>query len=453
VREACAMLLAAADACTDPSLTLEILAEAAEAAWFSSDMAAMTEIGQRSLHLSADNELDRFRLTLLRALARLYAGDHQEAQVLLADALHRAATLTDPRALLWAADAASLSKGLGAGLPYVNRAADLARQHGLFSVLPLALRRQAAEFMSLSQFDLADAAAQEGYRLALDLGYFSSGLLANIAAVEAMRGHEQDARRHAAQALTLAQQRGSWFPAVITEWTLGLIDLAAGRPAEAADRLFAITGSEYPDRDPVIALEAMPDAVEAGVRAGLRDQAAARLETFRRLVKAAPAQPRLALLARCDALLETRDPDQAFGEAIARSPGLPPLQRARTELLYGEWLRRERRRTDSRVHLRAALESFRTMGAVPWAERAEAELRASGETARKRDPSTAEQLTPQELQIARLVAGGLTNKEIAAQLYLSPRTVDYHLRKVFTKLGIASRTELVRDGLPRPGTA
>jgi len=93
------------------------------------------------------------------------------------------------------------------------------------------------------------------------------------------------------------------------------------------------------------------------------------------------------------------------------------------------------------------------MGAVPWADRAEAELRASGETARKRDRSTAEQLTPQELQIARLVAGGLTNKEIAAQLYLSPRTVDYHLRKVFTKLGIASRTELVRDGLPRPGPA
>jgi DNA-binding CsgD family transcriptional regulator len=430
-----------------------MLAEAAEAASLSGDMPAMTEIGQRSLHLSADDELDGFRLTLLQALARLYAGDHQDAQVLLADALHRAATLTDPRALLWAADVASLSKGLGAGLPYANRAVDLARQNGLLSVLPLALRRQAAEFMSLSQFDQADAAAQEGYRLALDLGYFSSGLLANIAAIEAMRGHEQDARRHAAEALTLAQQRSSWFPAVLTEWTLGLIDLTAGRPAEAADRLFAITGSDYPDRDPVIALEAMPDAVEAGVRAGLRDQAAARLETFRRLVEAAPTRPRLALLARCDALLGTRDPDQAFGEAIALSPGLPPLQKARTQLLYGEWLRRERRRTDSRVHLRAALESFRTLGAVPWAERAEAELRASGETARKRDPSTAEQLTPQELQIARLVTGGLTNKEIAAQLYLSPRTVDYHLRKVFTKLGIASRAELIRDGLPRPGPA
>ena len=195
----------------------------------------------------------------------------------------------------------------------------------------------------------------------------------------------------------------------------------------------------------------MPDAVEAGVRAGLDDQAAVRLETFRGLVTAAPAPPRLALLARCDALTGARGPEEAFGEAITRAPGLPPLQRARTELLYGEWLRRQRRRTDSRVHLRAAVELFRTLGAVPWAGRAEAELRATGETARKRDPSAVEQLTPQELQIAGLVTEGLANKEIAAQLYLSPRTVDYHLRKVFTKLGITSRTQLMRAGLPRPG--
>ena len=92
---------------------------------------------------------------------------------------------------------------------------------------------------------------------------------------------------------------------------------------------------------------------------------------------------------------------------------------------------------------------FRAMDAAPWAERAETELRATGETARKRDVSAVEQLTPQELQIAGLVTGGLTNKEIAAQLFLSPRTVDYHLRKVFTKLGIASRAELIRGGLPR----
>src|SRR5581483_9627322 len=120
------------------------------------------------------------------------------------------------------------------------------------------------------------------------------------------------------------------------------------------------------------------------------------------------------------------------------------------ELLLGEWLRRQRRRQEARPHLRAATESFRNLGALPWEKRAEGELRATGETARIRDPSTLDQLTPQEVQIAGLVADGLTNREIAAQLFLSPRTIDYHLRKIFSKLGIASRTELVRQGFPRP---
>lgn len=119
-----------------------------------------------------------------------------------------------------------------------------------------------------------------------------------------------------------------------------------------------------------------------------------------------------------------------------------PFDLARIRLLYGEHLRRERRPADARPHLRAALESFEHFQAEPWAERARAELRASGETARKRDPSTRGQLTPRELQIARLVAEGLANKEIAAQMFLSKRTIDYHLRNVFAKLGIASRTEL-----------
>jgi len=352
---------------------------------------------------------------------------------------------------MWAADAASASRGLGAGLPYINRAVDHARRNGLVGLLPLVLRRQAMELLWLSQFDLAYAAAQEGYRLSVDLGYGSSGHLVNMAAVAAAWGHEQDARKHIEEALTLSQRRGSLFPAIGAEWTLGLIDLAAGRPAEAADRLLAISSADHPHHNPLIALEVMPDAVEAGVRAGQREQAAARLQSLRGRVAAAPTAARRALLARCEALLGARDPEEAFGEATALGSGLPPMQRARTELLYGEWLRRERRRTDARVHLRTAIDIFRRLGAVPWAERAEAELRATGETARKRDASAVDQLTPQELQIAGLVTDGLTNREIAAELFLSPRTVDYHLHKVFTKLGIASRTELVRDGLPHQG--
>jgi DNA-binding NarL/FixJ family response regulator len=140
---------------------------------------------------------------------------------------------------------------------------------------------------------------------------------------------------------------------------------------------------------------------------------------------------------------------EQFETAIALGVTLSPFQQARTELLYGEWLRRERQTREARRHLRTAADLFHQVGAPPWEERAEAELRATGETARRRDPSTLDQLTPQELQIAGLVASGMTNRQIAAQLYLSPRTIDYHLRKVFSKLGLSSRTELVRMGVPQ----
>jgi DNA-binding CsgD family transcriptional regulator len=119
-----------------------------------------------------------------------------------------------------------------------------------------------------------------------------------------------------------------------------------------------------------------------------------------------------------------------------------PVDRARTSLAYGEFLRRARRRVDARGHLRAALEVFEDVGAGPMAERARQELRASGETARKRDVSTAENLTPQELQTARLVAQGLSNREVAERLFVSPRTVEYHLSNAYQKLGVRSRGEL-----------
>jgi DNA-binding CsgD family transcriptional regulator len=158
----------------------------------------------------------------------------------------------------------------------------------------------------------------------------------------------------------------------------------------------------------------------------------------------------LAQLARCRALV---GPDEEavdrFEEALALHDGQArPFDLARTELVYGEALRRARRRGEARAHLRSALEVFQRLGAAPWAERAGAELRASGETARKRDPGAVSQLTPQERQIVQLVADGGTNREIGAQLFLSRRTIDYHLRNVFVKLGVSSRTELIRLALP-----
>jgi DNA-binding NarL/FixJ family response regulator len=127
-------------------------------------------------------------------------------------------------------------------------------------------------------------------------------------------------------------------------------------------------------------------------------------------------------------------------DAHAGSLRLP--DRARTELAFGEHLRRARRRVDAREHLRTALALFEDLGATPFAERAAAELRASGETARRRDVTTATDLTPQERQVAGLVRQGLSNRDVAAQLFVSPRTVDFHLRNVFSKLGVTSRAEL-----------
>jgi DNA-binding CsgD family transcriptional regulator len=135
--------------------------------------------------------------------------------------------------------------------------------------------------------------------------------------------------------------------------------------------------------------------------------------------------------------------DGLYRESIVNFSGTRVrLELARTQLLYGEWLRRERRRLDAREQLRAALEEFTRMGAQAFAGRAERELLATGEHARKRTVATLGQLTPQETQISRLVAEGHTNREVAAQLFISPSTVEYHLRKAFRKLGVKSRTQL-----------
>jgi DNA-binding CsgD family transcriptional regulator len=191
----------------------------------------------------------------------------------------------------------------------------------------------------------------------------------------------------------------------------------------------------------------LPDVVEAAVRAHQPDEAADHLARFQEWVERFPTPARLSLLARCQALAAEPEAEPLFVRSLELAETLSPFERARNELLYGEWLRRERRRVDARPHLRTALELFQRLALPPWEERARAELRASGETARRRDPSTRDQLTPQELQIAHLVAEGMTNREIGAQLYLSPRTIDYHLRKVFAKLQIASRADLGRIGL------
>jgi DNA-binding CsgD family transcriptional regulator len=193
----------------------------------------------------------------------------------------------------------------------------------------------------------------------------------------------------------------------------------------------------------------LPELVEAATRSGKPELAAAALPRLEERTRAADTDWGLGVLARAQALMSEGDPaDALYREAIERLERTRiRVELARARLLYGEWLRREHRRVDAREQLRAGHEMFTAMGAEAFAERARGELLATGETVRKRTVETRDELTAQEAQIARLARDGRTNPEIGAQLYISPRTVEWHLRNVFTKLGIRSRREL-HDALP-----
>jgi ATP/maltotriose-dependent transcriptional regulator MalT len=314
-------------------------------------------------------------------------------------------------------------------------------------VLPQALAAQSTELIGRSRFDFGYSAAEEGGRLALDIGqpWTAAWNVANLATVEALRGQEDETRGHVDALQQLTATSGASFT-ILGERVLGLLDLTLGRAAEALEHLRG-----YAAAPPGVLMTPhrvlqLPDMVEAAVRTHQLDEAADHLARFQDWVERFPTPARLSLLARCQALAAS-DAEPHFVRSIELAEALSPFERARSELLYGEWLRRKRRRVDARPHLRAAQELFQQLALPPWEERARSELRASGETARRRDPSTRDQLTPQELQIAHLVAEGMTNREIGAQLFLSPRTIDYHLRKVFAKLQIASRTDLARIDL------
>ncbi len=228
---------------------------------------------------------------------------------------------------------------------------------------------------------------------------------------------------------------GVWF------WLKALLHNANARYGEA----LAAARQACEHEDVMAYGWALVELIEAGVRAGAPDEAAATFIRLSERTTASGTEWALGIEARCGALLS--DDESAYRESVerlARSRAVVEL--ARSRLLYGEWLRRENRRTDAREQLRAAHEMFSRMGAEAFAERARRELLATGETVRRITPDTRDVLTPQEAQVARLAREGHTNPEIGAQLFISPRTVEYHLRKVFRKLDVSTRREL-RDAL------
>ena len=325
-----------------------------------------------------------------------------------------------------------------------NRWVQLARDQGALTVLPQALNYGAFAEVVAGRFDAARACLTERLEISAATGNPGVAGTASIAEVYelAWRGRETDARRVAAAATREATGAGRGAQVIFAQYALAGLELGQGNYQAALQGAVGL----YEDDGPHLVNYVLSDLVEAVARCGETGLADAALGRLAERAPAAGTPLALGLLAQSRALLaDDADAEPLYAEAIEhlRQCRARP-QLARAHLVYGEWLRRQRRRRDAREQLRTAHEMFTSMGAGAFAERARIELLATGERARQRTAETAEELTPQEAQIARLVSQGDSNRDIAAQLFLSPSTVDYHLRKVFRKIGVASRTQLAR---------
>ncbi|TDE33843.1 LuxR family transcriptional regulator [Actinomadura sp. 6K520] len=412
------LLLERAASCDDPEVRARMLEEAAFHAWSCGD----AETAARAVAAHPGGSV------LVRALSALLGDDLTSARRVLAGCPDGA---RDERLRLLAAESALLGGDDAAAAELSAQLVAHCRDGGLLAPLPRGLAVQAWSRLLHGAHDDARELVREALRIAAETGQRrqAAALRAIQARQAAMEGDEVRCRALAADGRAGA--------------ALGLLALGLGRPEDALEHLQDAHGEAAGHAPPAVL--ALADTVEAAVAAGRPDAAAAPMARLAAYTRAAGQPWADGVAARCRALLTADDAeaDRLFTLALAaHRGGGRPFERARTELLYGEWLRRSRRRARARSRLGAALETFERLGAVPWAERARGELRAAGQGVRPCDPPG--RLTAQEMQVVRLAMTGATNRQIAARLRLSHRTVAYHLYKAFPKLGVASRAELHR---------
>ncbi|GAB2922769.1 LuxR family transcriptional regulator [Micromonospora polyrhachis] len=472
--EALDCLLTAAEslAPTDRQLALEALLRAGEAVSFSGEYHRYAEIARRAAGLRQPGAPDAVLLAQehIAGSAAAFQGHHHAAAAHLRRAVTIATRSTDPAGLTVASVASLLAADDVAARNLASRAVARARASGDVSMLPRAL-----ELLSYAHYwcdptgTTAVAAAQEGLTAAWESGQENSadnhrGMLAVLAAI---RGDRAGALRHGQfPAGTQPERQRPW---ALRQWALAVLDLIDGRSPDAAARLHSLAQPGTGSGQLVVQVMATPYLIEAVAHSGaaaavapsvaavsgltpgsptaVRARAVRALAVFDRWASGTGNPGRRAVSARCHALLAPRGGGVAedyFREALhLHAAGGADFDWARTELLFGQELRRSRRPRAAREHLHRAAETFQRLGVPVWTQQAMAELRAAGATvpAPTVDVRT---LTAQQLRIARLVVEGATNREVAARLHLSPRTIDHHMRNIFHRLGLRSRMELAR---------
>jgi DNA-binding CsgD family transcriptional regulator len=422
---------------------------AAEAAWFAGHGERLGQLDTFVSSLPADQGmLGGFTRAYIGALTATLRGGLPAAASQLRAAAGRTARLSEERSLTWAGDCAMLLQDSPAAQELYSRAVDSSRELANIADLMHALHLRARCELELGKVAVAEADAAEACQFGRQLrqpGVVTHSL-AVLARVAALRGDIGESRHRAAQALEHAIPHRLHLAVCAAVLANAEVDIGLGRPGAALERLEPLIADPVAHPAYLIELAAMTVEAAAHARTPGRGQHALALCEEWVGYHAAPAAR--ATLARCRGLLaDSAQADRHFGEALRLlQEEANPLDQARTRLNFGEHLRRTGRRAAARPHLRSAMEAFDSLGARLLADRAAEELRASGEVAQRRPLGAVGDLTPRERQVARLAAAGHSNGEVAARLFLSQKTVEYHLHKVFTKLGMTSRTDLAAAG-------
>ncbi|EID55610.1 helix-turn-helix transcriptional regulator [Saccharomonospora xinjiangensis] len=383
------------------------------------------------------------------AMSATFRGQHTAAAAPLRRLVELGEASSDPTAKTLASQAAFTLGDAGRARGLALDAAAHARTLGDESGVPWALVYAALSALLSGRFATATGTALDGLSIARALGQSNSAIdhIAVLAMLAALQGDGDTALTRLEAANSELAERGLGRPGALATWAAACVELSNDRPAEAFDRFRRMSAGPARHCAPLRVM-AVPHFVEAAVRCGEREVARRALTTFEQWAATTGGTARAALAHRCHALLADHDGEASarFTEAIRlHRDADAPYDLAVTELLYATWLRRRRNPGKAREVLREAVHLFDELGATQWVRRASRELRACGHRDRGTSQRTSihrRSLSPQQERIAQLVAEGATNKEIAAQLFISHRTVDHHLRNIFAKLDVRSRVEL-----------